>query len=69
MSAVASSSAIGPIFGFPAGIDVLWETQHRVVWNQQEHTHEDHELVYEITWIEEFGLWRTFLRWHHKVIK
>jgi len=28
---------------------------------------EVHELVYEISWIEELGLWRTFLRPHHMV--
>jgi len=29
-----------------------WETQHRVVWNEQEHTREEYELVYEISWIK-----------------
>jgi len=67
MSAVASSSAIRPLSGFPAGVDVLWEPQRRIVWNPQEHTHEEHEFVYEISWIGELGLWRTFLRSHHKV--
>jgi hypothetical protein len=47
MSAVASNSAILPISGFPAGVDVHWETPRRVVWNEQEHTREEHELVYE----------------------
>ena len=67
MSAVASSSAILPILGFPAGVDVHWETQHRVVWNEQAHTREEYELVYEISWIKELALWRSFLRSHHKV--
>jgi len=67
MSAVASSSAILSISGFPATVDVHWETQRRVVWNGREHTREEHELVYEISWIKELGLWRTFLRSHHKV--
>jgi hypothetical protein len=67
MSAVVSSSAILPISGFPAGDDVHWETRRRVVWNEQEHTREEHELVYEISWIKELGLWRRFLRSHHKV--
>jgi hypothetical protein len=31
MSAVASSSVILPISDFPSGVDVHWETQHRVV--------------------------------------
>jgi hypothetical protein len=67
MSAVASSSAILPISDFPAVVDVHWETQRQVVWNEREHTREEHELVYEISWINEPGLWRTFLRSHHKV--
>jgi len=66
MSAVASSSAI-LISGFPAGVEVHWETQRRVVWNEPEHSREEHEFVYEISWIKELGLWRTFLRSHHKV--
>jgi hypothetical protein len=41
-----------------------WETRRRVVWNEQEHTR---ELVYEISWIKELGLWRRFLRSQRKV--
>lgn len=67
MSAVANSSAIPPISGFPEGVDVLWETQRRIVWNEREHTREEHEIVYEISWIEELGAWRTFLRSRNKV--
>ena len=44
-----------------------WETQRRVVWNEQEHTREEHELVYEVSWIKELGLWRRFLRSQRKV--
>jgi hypothetical protein len=67
MSAFADSSAILPISGFPVGVDMRWETRRRSVWNEQEHTREEHELVYEISWIKELGLWRTFLRSHHKL--
>ena len=67
MSAFANSSTVLPISGFPAGVDVHWETQRRVVWNDHEHAREEHELVYEISWIEELGLWRSFLRSRHKV--
>jgi hypothetical protein len=67
MSAAASSSTILPIPGFPAGVDVHWETQRRVVWNEREHTREEHELVYEISWIKELALWRSFLRSQRKV--
>jgi hypothetical protein len=67
MSAVANSSAILPISGFPAGVDVHWETQRRVVWNEREHTCEEHDLVYEVSWVKELGLWRRFLRSQRKV--
>jgi hypothetical protein len=67
MSAVANSSAILPISDSPAVVEVRWERQRQVVWNEREHTREEHELVYEISWINELGLWRTFLRSHHKV--
>ena len=67
MSAAASSSTTLPMSGFPVGVDVHWETQRRDIWNEQEHTREERELVYEISWIKELGLWRSFLRSHHKV--
>ncbi len=67
MSAVASNSEALPVFGFPAGVDVHWETQRRIVWNEREHTSEECELVYEISWIAEGGLWRSFLRSQRKV--
>ena len=67
MSALASSSAILPVSGLSDGVDGHWETQRRVVWNEREYSDEEHELVYEISWIKELGLWRTFLRSHHKV--
>jgi len=67
MLEATSSSAILTISGFPAGVDMHWETRRRVVWNEQEHTREEHEFVYEISWIEELGLWRTFLTSQHKV--
>ena len=44
-----------------------WETQRRVVWNEQERTREEHELVYEISWIKELGLCRSFLRSQRKL--
>lgn len=62
-----SNSAVLPIPTFPAGVDVHWETQRRMMWNVGEHTSEERELVYEISWIPELGLWRSFLRSHRKV--
>jgi hypothetical protein len=67
MSAAANRSTILPISDFPAGVDTHWETQRRVVWNERKHTSEEHELVYEISWVEELGLWRSFLRSRRKV--
>ena len=67
MSTAASSSTTLPISTFPEAVDVHWETQRGVVWNEREQTSEEHEFVYEISWIEELGVWRSFLRSHHKV--
>jgi hypothetical protein len=67
MQILASSSAVLPVRGFPEGVQVRGEMQPRVVRNEGVHMNEVHELVYEISWIEEFGLWRTFLRPHHMV--
>jgi hypothetical protein len=58
----ATNSVVLPVLTFPAGVDVHWETQRRMVWNVREHTSEERELVYEISWIAERGLWRSFLR-------
>jgi hypothetical protein len=67
MSTAVSNSAILPMPELPDGVEVHWETQRRVVWNEREHSREEHELVYEISWIKELGFWRTFLRSRHKV--
>lgn len=63
----ASNSVVLPVPTFPAGVDVHWETQRRMVWNEREHTSEERELVYEISWVAELGLWRSFLRSQPKV--
>ena len=47
---------------FPSGIDTHWETENRTIWNEQERTNEECELVYEVSWISELGVWRRFLR-------
>jgi hypothetical protein len=67
MSAVASYAAALPVPSFPTGVDVHWETEHRMVWNEQQHTSEERELVFEISWIAELGVWRRFLRSQRKV--
>ncbi len=51
----------------PTRVDVHWETQHRLVWNEQEYAAEVQELIYEVAWIPEIGAWRRFLRSRRKV--
>lgn len=55
-----------PVPAAPQGIDPHCETDNRVIWNDQAHTQEEHEFVYEISWVPELGVWRRFLRAHHK---
>jgi hypothetical protein len=52
---------------FPAGIDTHWEKENRTIWNEREHASEERELVYEISWISELGVWRGFLRSQRRV--
>jgi len=47
---------------FPVGINAHWEEEKRTVWNEQERANEERELIYEISWISELGVWRRFLR-------
>ena len=51
----------------PARGEAHWETENRMVWNELLHAAEEHELVYEITWISELGAWRRFLRSQRKL--
>jgi len=66
MSALATSTTFPSVPAFPAGGDAHWETENRTVWNEQEHASEERELVYEISWIAELGVWRRFLRSQRK---
>ncbi len=66
MSAVAGC-IVPPVPAFPAAVEARWETQNRTVWNELEHASEERELVYEISWIAELGIWRRFLRSNRKV--
>lgn len=67
MSTVASYAAALPVPAFPVGVEAHWETENRMVWSERRHASEEHELVYEISWIPEIGVWRRFLRSHRKV--
>jgi hypothetical protein len=46
---------------FPERTDVRWETTNIQVWNTREGSSEQQELVYEVSWIKELGMWRRFL--------
>jgi len=37
------------------GIDMHYETENRLVWNERERRNEERELVYEICWIPELS--------------
>jgi len=66
MSVVADCISALPVPAFPAAVEARWETENRTVWNEQEHASEERELVYEISWIAEIGVWRRFLRSQRK---
>lgn len=51
----------------PLGTDPHTETENRIVWNEESRTNEVYEVVYEVSWIPELGLWRRFLRTHRIV--
>jgi hypothetical protein len=67
MVAIAGCIATLPVPAFPTAVEARWETQNRTVWNELEHANEERELVYEISWIAELGIWRRFLRSNRKV--
>ena len=46
---------------FPGRTDVHWKTINLQLWNAREGTTEQQELVYEVSWIQELGMWRRFL--------
>jgi hypothetical protein len=48
------------------GVNAHYETENRRVWNDEKHADEEHEFVYEVSWLPELGVWRRFLRTHRK---
>jgi hypothetical protein len=60
----ATAACIAPS---PERTDVHWETTNVQVWNAREGTAEQHELVYEVSWVEELATWRRFLTSRRKV--
>jgi hypothetical protein len=59
-SVAHAEELLGP--AFPQGVDIHWEKENRVIWNEQKRVSEERELVYEVSWISELGVWRRFLR-------
>jgi hypothetical protein len=43
------------------GTDRRYETDRRLVWNEETRANEVQEFVYEVSWIPERGVWRKFL--------
>jgi len=37
----------------PVGTDRHYETEHRLVWNDERRANEEHIFVYEVSWIPE----------------
>jgi hypothetical protein len=64
MCALASFRTILPV---PAAVEARRQMENRMAWNDLEHTGEERELVYEISWIAELGIRRRFLRSQRKV--
>jgi hypothetical protein len=62
MNSASNQDAPAPAATLPAGVDVQWETETRVIWNEREQVVEKQELIYEVSWILELGVWRCFLR-------
>jgi hypothetical protein len=46
---------------FSERTDVHWETTSLPIWNAREGAAEQQQLVYEVSWIKELGMWRRFL--------
>jgi hypothetical protein len=67
MSATIIHADALPEANFPSGVDTHWETVNRTMWNEHERVREERELVYEISWIAELGVWRSFLRSQRRV--
>ncbi len=67
MSAGTMHAEALPVPVFLTGTQARWVTETRTVWNERDHTSEECELVYEISWIEELRIWRRFLRARRKV--
>ena len=50
----------------PPATDTRYETDNRMVWNDEKRLNEEHSFVYEVSWVPELGEWRWFLRAHQR---
>jgi hypothetical protein len=66
MHTAANGESNTPV-AFPVGLEVHWETENRLTWNERERLSEKEELIYEVSWICELGVWRRFLIARRKV--
>ena len=64
---VHSHGTAACIAPFSERTDVHWETTNLPIWNAREGAAEPQELVYEVSWIKELGMWRRFLTSRRKV--
>ena len=55
-----------PVTAMPEATDTRYETDNRMVWNNEKRLNEEHSFVYEVSWVPELGEWRWFLRAHRR---
>ena len=67
MSVAATHAQALPSTNSFAELESHWETEIRMVWNARESSAAEYELIYQVSWIPELGLWRRFLRFQRKV--
>lgn len=58
---VPSEASAAYMAAFPERMDTHFETTNLPVSNPREGKVEEQELVYEVSWVEELGMWRRFL--------
>ncbi len=66
---IANPATVLSVAALQPRVDVYWETQNRMVWNELECAAEEQELTYEVTWIPELAAWRRFLKARRKVLR
>lgn len=67
MGTLTSHATALQIPAAPLGSDSRYETERRLVWNQETRSNDVLEFVYEVSWIAERGIWRRFLLTRRKL--